>query len=351
MAPKKRKAEVDHGTRKASTCTSFTPSRFTDHFQKKAADEPTTRRITRGMTTDAARRAVFETAELLENVFIQLPPRKIFVIQRVCKQFRDIVATSVKLQQRLFLRSDGTEAQEWRVAAKDNADFPNSDWLTAFRYVKSTYIAGADENLGVAFKPARLGHALKRPYLTSEPKASCAFYSANQLGEFHRKIDYFGESSLAKTYLTHPPVQQAILHLTLSFKSDSHMYYSGRLEVSKSDGLKIADVLHAIRCSKFLHIRRHWTATQEAKYFTNVSLHDVTGDESLFDKNKVCLEHASMELPGCIVPTEQEWAAMAKQASRPKSAQDVFHDACGNELHHGFWEGSGDTCTNSMLAA
>ncbi|KAI7541851.1 hypothetical protein KC331_g8320 [Hortaea werneckii] len=294
MAPKKRKADVDHASR------------------KKAAEENTTRRITHGMTTDAARRAVFDTAELLENIVMQLPPRKIFVIQRVCKQFRDIVASSIKLQQRLFLRSDGTEAQEWRVAAKDDAEFPNSDWLTTFRYVKSTYIARTDENLGVAFKPVRLGHALKRPDLTSEPKASRAFYSTTQLVEFHREIDYFGESSLAKTYLTHPPVQQAMLHLTLSFKSDSRIYYSGRLEVSKSDGLKIADVLHAIRCSNFLHIRRHWTATQGTKYFANVSLHDATGDESLFDKNKVCLEHAAMELPGCIMPTEQEWAAMAK---------------------------------------
>ncbi|RMY57543.1 hypothetical protein D0863_12594 [Hortaea werneckii] len=295
MAPKKRKAEVEHGSRK-----------------KKAAEEPTTRRITRGMTTDAARRAVFETAELLENVFIQLPPRKIFVIQRVCKQFRDVMATSVKLQQRLFLRSDGPEAQEWRVAAKDNADSPNNYWLRTYRFVESNYIAGADEDVGVAFKPARLGHALKRPDLTSERKVSRAFYSTTQSVEFRRKIDYFGESSLAKTYLTHPPMQQAILRVTLSFKSDSHMYYSGRLEVNKSDGLKIADVLHAIRCSKFLDISRHWTAEQGAKYFTNVSLHDVTGEESLFDKNKVCLEHASMELPGYIVPTEQEWAAMAK---------------------------------------
>ncbi|RMY70973.1 hypothetical protein D0862_14669 [Hortaea werneckii] len=295
MAPKKRKAEVDHGSRK-----------------KQAAETPTSRRITRGMTTDAARRAVFETAELLENIFVQLPPRKIFVIQRVCKQFRDIVATSVKLQQRLFLRSDGTEAQEWRVAAKDNADSPNSGRLRTFRFVKSNYIAGADEDLGVVFKPVRLGHVLEHAYLYKEPNAAHAFYLTNQWVEFRRKFDYFGELSLAKTYLTHPPVQQAMLHLTLSFKSDSHIYYSGRLEVSKSDGLKIADVLHAIRCSKFLDITRHRTPTQGAKYFANVSLNDATGDGSLFDKNKVCLEHASMELPGCIVPSEQEWAGTAK---------------------------------------
>ncbi|KAI6788174.1 hypothetical protein KC360_g8708 [Hortaea werneckii] len=311
MAPKKRKAEVDHGSRKVNTTDLFTWSRFTDSNQKNATETPTTRRITRGMTTDAARRAVFETAELLENIFIQLPPRKIFVIQRVCKQFRDVVASSVKLQQRLFLRSDGTEAQAWRVAAKENADAPNSDWLRTFRFVKTTYTAGADEDLGVAFKPVRIGHALERAFRTSEPHPSRGFYSAYLLVDFRRKIDYFGESSLVKTYLTHPPAQQATVNLTLSLKSDSHMEYSGSIKVSKPDGLKVADVLHAIRYSRFYYIRRHRSATQEAETFADVSLQDVTGDEKLFDKNNVNLKSASMDLPGCIEPTEKEWAEMA----------------------------------------
>ncbi|KAI6842891.1 Arp2/3 complex 16 kDa subunit ARPC5 [Hortaea werneckii] len=293
MAPKKRKAEVDLASR------------------KRAVESPPTRRITRGMTTDAARRAVFDTAELLENILMQLPPRKIFVIQRVCKPFRDIVATSVKLQQRLFLRSDGGETQEWRVAAKDNPDFPNSDWLTTYRFVKSTYIAGADEELGVAFKPVRLGHTLERPHRAGEFKKSRGFYPRTQWVEFRRKINYFGDSSLAKTYLTQPPVQQAILHMTLSLKSESRMYYSGRIEVRNADGLKIADVLRAIRCSRFSYIDRHRTSTQAAKFFKDVSLQDVTGDESLFDKNEVSLEYASMELPGCLAPRETEWAGMS----------------------------------------
>ena len=304
MAPKKRKAEVEHGSRKVSTRNLFTQSRFTDNFQKKAAEELTTRRITRGMTTDAARRAVFETAELLENIFMQLPPRKIFVIQRVCKQFRDIVATSVKLQQRLFLRSDGTEAQEWRVAAKYNADAPNDDRLRTYRFVKSTYIPGADEKLGVAFTPVRLGLALEVEELEYGESASLSYPLAEQCVDFRQEMNCQGQSSLANTYLTHPPMQQGTLHVAFSFKSDSHTHYIGRIEVSKAEGLKIADVLRAIRYSRFPHISRYRSATQEGRYFKNVSLQDITGDE-------VAVEHASMELPGCIAPTEQEWAAMA----------------------------------------
>jgi hypothetical protein len=37
-------------------------------------------RITRSMTTDAARQAVFSTAELLEYILLFLPTKKIFVV-------------------------------------------------------------------------------------------------------------------------------------------------------------------------------------------------------------------------------------------------------------------------------
>lgn len=257
------------------------------------------------MTTDAARRAVLDTAELLENIMMQLPPRKIFVIQRVCKQFRDIVANSVKLQQRLFLRSDGTEAQEWRVAVKRN----DYRWPITGRYVKSTDILEADENAGEAFKPVRLGHALEQ-YSTDETIRT-AYFSVEQLLQFRQDFDFFGESSLAKTYLAHPPKQLAILELELCYKSDSKMYYSGRVEVSRPDGLKVADLLHAIRCSKFEHIRRRETATHEAKIFRNASLQDVTGDENFLDKTRFYSKMMSIYLPNCIAPTEEEWAAMA----------------------------------------
>ncbi|KAK0254406.1 hypothetical protein B0A54_13182 [Friedmanniomyces endolithicus] len=57
--------------------------------------------------TNGPRVAVFMTTELLEDILILLPLKKIFVIQRVCRQFRKVVATSVKIQQKLFLRLPG----------------------------------------------------------------------------------------------------------------------------------------------------------------------------------------------------------------------------------------------------
>ncbi|KAK5715120.1 hypothetical protein LTR15_010536 [Elasticomyces elasticus] len=56
------------------------------------------------MTTDGPRQAVFATAELIENILMHAPVRSMFAVQRVSRQFRDIVVTSINLQQRMLLR-------------------------------------------------------------------------------------------------------------------------------------------------------------------------------------------------------------------------------------------------------
>lgn len=56
------------------------------------------------MTTDAARKAVLGTNELLEQIILYLPMENIFGIQRVCQQFRDIIASSTKIKTKMFLR-------------------------------------------------------------------------------------------------------------------------------------------------------------------------------------------------------------------------------------------------------
>ncbi|KAI7226378.1 hypothetical protein KC330_g8832 [Hortaea werneckii] len=293
MAPKKRKAEVDHGPR------------------KKAAEESTTRRITRGMTTDAARRAVFETAELLENIVIQLPPRKIFVIQRVCKQFRDIVATSVKLQQRLFLRADGCEAQEWKVAAKSNVYDHDSDLPTSFRFVRSTDILEAEENVQQAFKPVRLSHMLQPLRGSKSFELSRGYHSPEQFAYFRWSRRFCAEALLAKTYLTSPPAQQAYFLFDVRHKSDSSMVYSVAGEVKNSDGLKAADIMHAIRSSKSLEIRWRPTVSDCGRDFKDVSLENILGNKDFFEKTEIHSQWGRILLPGCIAPTEEEWAAMA----------------------------------------
>lgn len=57
------------------------------------------------MDANAARTKVFQTPELFEAILECLPIRTIFIIQRVSAGFRDTVTYSLRIQQKLFLRT------------------------------------------------------------------------------------------------------------------------------------------------------------------------------------------------------------------------------------------------------
>jgi hypothetical protein len=64
------------------------------------------RRHTRSMTTDAARKAVFNTSELLENIVSFLPPRDILTkVPRLSRQWKTAVETSPTVRNKLWMAS------------------------------------------------------------------------------------------------------------------------------------------------------------------------------------------------------------------------------------------------------
>ncbi|KAK5680189.1 hypothetical protein LTS10_007116 [Elasticomyces elasticus] len=80
------------------------------------------------MTTDGPRQAVFATAELIENILMNAPVKSIFGSQRVSRQFRDVVATSVNLQQRMFLRPPQPVLTEvWTLVPKSEDEEESED--------------------------------------------------------------------------------------------------------------------------------------------------------------------------------------------------------------------------------
>lgn len=58
-------------------------------------------------TSSARARKVFAIPELLENILGRLPPTKIITTQRVCRQFQDVIETSVMVREKLLLRVHG----------------------------------------------------------------------------------------------------------------------------------------------------------------------------------------------------------------------------------------------------
>ncbi|KAK3634960.1 hypothetical protein LTR22_019452 [Elasticomyces elasticus] len=115
MAARKRKTDVD-GDNKAKV-----PYKSIRHKVKATLTFKQKKRYastsTSSMTRAAPCHAVFATAELLENILVHAPVKTIFGVQRVCRQFRDIVKTSIILQDKMFLRPPTTaEAVEvWGI--------------------------------------------------------------------------------------------------------------------------------------------------------------------------------------------------------------------------------------------
>jgi len=63
---------------------------------------------------------VFAVPELLENILLRLPPRRLLLVQRVNKTFRDHITSSIKMQVKLFFRPPPTA-----TAAEASGNFVN----------------------------------------------------------------------------------------------------------------------------------------------------------------------------------------------------------------------------------
>ena len=72
--------------------------------EQEAANTITPYQVTDPVNADHLRSKVFDTAELLESILRLLPHTSVCHAYRVCRQWRDLIDTSVLLQQKLFLK-------------------------------------------------------------------------------------------------------------------------------------------------------------------------------------------------------------------------------------------------------
>ena len=79
--------------------------------QKRKAIAATPRRHTRSMTTDAVRKAVFNTSELLEHIIAFLPPKDILTrVRGLSRQWKNAVDSSPTIRNKLWMTSGKTGA-------------------------------------------------------------------------------------------------------------------------------------------------------------------------------------------------------------------------------------------------
>lgn len=185
------------------------------------------------MTTDAPRRAALDTTEILEHVLSFLPPRVLFVVQRVSQQWRDTIVASPAIQEKMFLRCRIKTSEIWMLTNPDrkpisvSADgmsiFPDHKFRTvSVSEVKSGDWKGSSGGIEHLFTPVTLSPFLQREY-------ELARYCIEDTNEYiwsdvmpTRALTQ--DSSLRNTYLTDPHCKGCIAELI----------YEARTSLSKS---------------------------------------------------------------------------------------------------------------------
>lgn len=264
------------------------------------------------MTTDASRKAVFNTSELLEQVILCLPMKKIFGIQRVSRQFRDVIAASPKIQEKMWLRlRNDVPVEAWALEVKIGNQAP---WEEEVRFRK----------VDVNTKARRYRPVALNPLLGLMP-AGESFPSATRISSNEDETDYvemslsqnhFGtHPSFLKTYITDPPCYKAgAPQITADFLLDPKDKDSvtGTVwgdDVTANGGLAIGGVVLARNS-----VQLYWdeAGLGDAEY-GDAQLEEVISYTAPFVTGGDSNPHLKLQLWDVVIPTEEEWRAVPSE--------------------------------------
>lgn len=181
------------------------------------------------MTTDAAHKAVLNTSELLESILVYLPPKTLFGVQRVSKQFQAIITTSIPIQEKMFLRLRNKPQQSWSLKGKPNASGYNP-------YFVECASSSPDPILR---KPTELNPFLKLDSYYYYKGSSCAERVWNHPTEFiNLPFDQpmslttlrTAPPSILRTYICDPPSGDFNIHYNYRFPQSGIMVYQDKVE-------------------------------------------------------------------------------------------------------------------------
>lgn len=266
------------------------------------------------MTTDAARQAVLQTNELLGAILVNLPMKQLFVMQRVSKHFKELIATTPKLQEKMFLRCTG---------------FPTETWTIQERV---SWARGPATRTPVVLNPV----LIDKIYL----EASMPDWYFEMLREANRKIwvDCRGfpikqKVSLLDTYISDPPCHVAE---GLSFKvrfqapamnsklsaSENYLLCISPEMVESRKGLTFGDILNAgLNAELNSYSRTEVYFYGEWYNLVDVKLWDDATLNHAINRLSVKYGHASIEFErlrlDVIAPSDADWAAV-RSGSLPK---------------------------------
>ena len=258
---------------------------------------------------------VWSIPELLEIILSFLPAKTIFSVQRVSHSWKNTIAQSVAIQEKLFLRCQGKPQQVWELHNKKHwlavrlfccqnehlrkegrvsldtfykyAERGSYDYFTLSRLYGRHCIqlrrTEQTENDHDLILPVSLNPALKVPISTLEPMRihqRRPFFKVNRRGMFlnlplcdlrqdayevFQLVQYTGTlatlENIAGMYLSDPPCQHAMMHVDFYCRTIEGSPKPARIFVrlcqmffESSTGLKMGDLLKALShapCSSY----------------------------------------------------------------------------------------------------
>ena len=237
----------------------------------------------------AARYSVFNTNELLEQILVRLPPRQIIEVQRVCKQWKDCIAGSPEIKQKLFFTKEIPE-EVWQTFERTSSLRGHQlGWKalprgTPVMNLRRYHIGGS------VYRPAQLS-----PFLRLASSTRMFGSSATRLHNVHRPeaavlggsravllVDFltWSLSFGASSFLTDPPCVEArvscdwrALYSTERMGPKALMEGTTHRLVSNASGLTIADLIRGImsvRGSSPAYTLRHGKRVRENIAFADL---------------------------------------------------------------------------------
>lgn len=216
------------------------------------------------MTTGAARRAVFDTPELLENIISSLSHVDILKVQRLTRQWQNTVGSSPSIQSKLWLRPQNLTAVQ-PVDFTHESTFPRSQsWgrLTMPIYSRDVLFNPIclDEKKG----PVQLEIALKPSFLFRTASGSVlhptvieCFLPNTQSTLYDESIDA-PRSSWRDMYLTDPPITTCVLQLDNRGRFVGDSPRTVPMAVQDHGGLKLGLVYDTILAGLRSNVRKEF---------------------------------------------------------------------------------------------
>jgi len=172
------------------------------------------------MTTDAARKAVFNTPELLENIISFIPPADILTkVQRLSRQWKDVVESSRIIRKQLWLRVPSVSTVR-PTSFTDAHTFPGlAYWGTPGMPLYPHTVAFNPLPLESTAEPFRVSPMDERQVKSimevsgSRVRPQRVKFSCQKASS---RADCSFRSSWRDTYLTDPPITTAFLNLNNS---------------------------------------------------------------------------------------------------------------------------------------